>query len=190
VALVAERTDWGGVRIVPVHVFVDETKERGYLVAAAALASAELATARQTIRALILPRQRRIHFTGESDSRRHKVLAAIADLNVQAVIYDGGGHPNQIRGRAACLTRLITDLAQSKAERLVLELDDAAVKADRALLFDRMRAAGLAGILRYDHLRAHEECLLAIPDAVAWCWARGGPWREKVQGMVTGVRRV
>ncbi|GGR66143.1 hypothetical protein GCM10010169_07020 [Micromonospora fulviviridis] len=48
----------------------------------------------------------------------------------------------------------------------------------------------IADSLRCEHLRAYEECLLAIPDALAWCWARGGPWRSAVRGLVTEVREV
>jgi hypothetical protein len=61
---------------------------------------------------------------------------------------------------------------------------------DKRLLYQQVRAAGVADTLRYDHMRAHEECLLAIPDAVAWCWAKGGRWRTKIQPIVSEVRRV
>lgn len=174
----------------PVHVFVDETKERGYLLAAAAVPSADIAAARQAVRTLILPRQRRIHFKSESDARRNKILDLITELDLGAVLYAATGHKDQIEARAASLTRLVEDLATTNVERVVLERDDAAVKADRMLLFAAVRAAGLTDQLRYDHLRAHEDCLLAIPDALAWCWARGGHWRTKVQGIVTEVRPV
>ncbi|SBT63129.1 hypothetical protein GA0070622_0072 [Micromonospora sediminicola] len=46
------------------------------------------------------------------------------------------------------------------------------------------------GRLRYDQLRAHEECLLAIPDALAWCWAKGGRWRNSIRRMVSESRQV
>ena len=43
--------------------------------------------------------------------------------------------------------------------------------------------------LQYGHLRAAEESLLALPDAVAWCWAEGGVWRQAVEPLVeTHVR--
>ncbi|WP_158609264.1 hypothetical protein [Micromonospora musae] len=44
------------------HIFVDETKERGLLVAAAVVLTRDLAPARKVMRSLILPNQRRIHF--------------------------------------------------------------------------------------------------------------------------------
>ncbi|WP_431933327.1 hypothetical protein [Micromonospora sp. RP3T] len=44
--------------------------------------------------------------------------------------------------------------------------------------------------LRYDHLRAHEDHLLALPDAIAWSWARGGEWKAMARPMVDEVRPV
>jgi hypothetical protein len=32
--------------------------------------------------------------------------------------------------------------------------------------------------------------LLAIPDAIAWCWAKGGDWRRRIESVVTDVREV
>jgi hypothetical protein len=65
--------------IVSGHVFVDETKERGYFVAAAVLLPTNVAGARQTIRGLVLPRQRRIHFHKEKDARRNLILPSIRE---------------------------------------------------------------------------------------------------------------
>jgi hypothetical protein len=86
---------------VSAHVFVDETKERGYVVAAAVVLPSELAATRQAIRPLILPGQRRIHFSHESDPRRRKILDTIIDLGVSAMIYDGTSYPNKKRVRDA-----------------------------------------------------------------------------------------
>lgn len=53
--------------------FVDESKRGGYLVTAAA----------------VLPGQRRLHFTHESDNRRKQILDVIAELHPAVTIYDG-----------------------------------------------------------------------------------------------------
>ncbi|GHH64506.1 hypothetical protein [Promicromonospora soli] len=41
--------------------------------------------------------------------------------------------------------------------------------------------------IRYDHADRHSDALLWIPDAIAWCWQRGGEWRDKVRDAVTEV---
>jgi hypothetical protein len=168
------------------HVFVDETKEKGYLVTAAALLPGNLERARRAARSLIMPRQRRVHFTSESDARRKQILDVIEELRPQATLYDSSGYPKR-RQREACLLAVIEDLAVMQARMLVLETDDSIVELDRKLLYRRVRELGCEG-LEYRHQRAHEEPLLMIPDAIAWCWSRGGPWRDRVRAMVVEVR--
>lgn len=34
--------------------------------------------------------------------------------------------------------------------------------------------------MTYELLATHADPLLWIPDAVAWCWNRGGTWRDSV----------
>jgi hypothetical protein len=50
---------------------------------------------------------------------------------------------------------------------------------DTQHLIEFTRAAGCRDTLRYEHRRASAEQLLAIPDAIAWCWANGGDWRRR-----------
>lgn len=52
---------------------------------------------------------------------------------------------------------------------LVLERDDSVFELDRKVLYRAVRQSE-GGDLRYEHLRAREEPLLVIPDAIAWCW--------------------
>ncbi|MFI7519060.1 hypothetical protein OG994_22940 [Micromonospora globbae] len=172
------------------HVFVDETKERGLLIAAAVVPTPNLAPARKVIRGLVLPNQRRIHFHKERDDRRRQIVDAINGIGVQAVILDASDRSNMKAARDACLIELVSYAAKINAARLVIERDESTLRADRRLLFDEVQRAGLSGTLRYDHLRAHEECLLAIPDALAWCWAKRGRWRAAVHRMVTDSYRL
>ncbi|MFI5488774.1 hypothetical protein [Micromonospora echinaurantiaca] len=170
------------------HVFVDETKERGLKLAAAFVESDDVAGARQIVGRLTLPGQRSIHFCKERDERRRSILSAIRRLPVAVTIYDATAFRCHKQARAACLRSLVADA--TKAERLVLELDESRLKADRELLNLQLRRTGLAGQLRYYHLQAHDDCLLAIPDAVAWSWAKGGEWRSMVHPMVRNVQRL
>jgi len=55
--------------------------------------------------------------------------------------------------------------------------------------YRRVREVGCVD-LRYEHRRASSEVLLALPDAVAWCWAKGGDWRRRIAPAVTEVRTV
>jgi len=44
-----------------------------------------------------------------------------------------------------------------------------------------------------DYLQPPVACfttMLAIPDVIAWCWARGGDWRHRIAPIVTATIRV
>ena len=174
------------------HVFLDETKRQGYVVAAAAVPPGDLAPLRSVVRGLVLPGQRRVHMKDERDSQRREMAAALVDAGVEVVIYDAGRrYSTQRRAREECLRAVVTDAAAEAGEtRLVREQDDSLVRWDAQRLIELARAAGCRDRLRYDHLRASEEQLLAVPDAVAWCWARGGQWRRRVDPVVRLVRQV
>ena len=70
------------------HWFADECKRPGYLVVAAVAESRQLAPGRAALRKLVMPGQNRIHFTKESDSRREKILEAIAATEIRSIVYD------------------------------------------------------------------------------------------------------
>lgn len=170
------------------HVFVDETKNRGYLIAAAAVLLPDVAGVRRTVTELCKPGQRRIHFTKEKDARRRQIITALAATDVRVEIYDASACHDRL-ARARCLEAITEDLAGRGRVRLVLERDDSVLAHDKRVLFDHVRKTG-ARELEYLFLRAHEECLLSIPDAVAWCWAKGGNWRTAVRPMVDRVHRL
>jgi hypothetical protein len=87
------------------------------------------------------------------------------------------------------LRALVADLATGIAETLVLERDDSIVALDQRTLYRTVRELDCAHF-EYQHMRAQEEPLLAIPDALAWCWQRGGPWRSRVRELVSEVREL
>jgi hypothetical protein len=92
------------------HVFIDETKQRNYLLVAAVLAVGDLDAARRTLRALVLPGQRRIHMAKEGMRRRRSLLSAIAELNVNATVYDGGRAAGREHvAREACLRAVVAE---------------------------------------------------------------------------------
>lgn len=173
------------------HAFVDETTRGGYYLAAAVVLPGDLAQARKAVSSLVLAGQRRIHFNKESDRRRREILSTITTLKAAVVLYDASRYNSNTKAaRRACLERLVWDLAARRVQRLVIEQDDSLVENDRRVLYRSVRFAGCADTLTYVHHRAYEECLLAIPDAVAWCWTRGGTWRTAVEPIVEGVQRI
>ena len=70
------------------HVFIDQTKQHGYPLAASAVTADALDVLRKTIRSLILPGQRRWHMKYENDHRKHAITSTITATDIQAIIYD------------------------------------------------------------------------------------------------------
>ena len=172
------------------HVFVDETKHRGYLLVATAVDPGDLDLVRKMLRGLVLPGQRRLHMKDESEPRKRSIATAIAVSGTRATIYDAGRRYRTERERRnACLRALVADAAQRGDALLVLEQDDTLIASDRRLIYRASRDADCVD-LRYEHRRAAAEQLLALPDAIAWCWAKGGDWRRRIEPVVTEVREV
>lgn len=169
-----------------VHVFCDESKASGFRLAAVPVKPADLSDLRSVVNGLRLPRQRRVHFTNEGDGRRRKIVRALADVGVRAVIYEAPAYRTEKDARDAVVGRLTDDVAGMGADRLVLERDESTVGSDRQIIMQRLAKVS-NDRLRYEHRRAHEECLLSVPDALVWCWAKGGNWRTLIMPLVDDV---
>jgi hypothetical protein len=173
---------------VTVRVFVDESKAGDYLLGAAGVDVARVRGLRQGVAALVPRRQTRIHMKQESDRRRRLILGALTDLGVTTTLYRAADVRSRthIERRRACLARLVADV-HHRCDQLVLECDETQDARDRRDLLEMVRAHGCRDTLRYEHLRASQEPLLALPDVVAWSWARGGEWRRRAAPLITGV---
>jgi hypothetical protein len=175
---------------VKAHIFVDECKVRGLLLAAAVIPPSDLALLRKLLGGLRLPGQRRIHFSAESDARRKVILRTLVDAGLEARIYDATSIKDIQLARDTAVARLVDDAAELGVELLVLERDDESVAADRKTILARRKLTGHIDMPRFVHKRAHEDCLLSVPDAVAWAWSKGGHWRDRVKPLVGEIVRV
>ena len=173
------------------RVYVDETKAKGYVLAAAVVLPADVTEIRKTVRGLIAPGQPRVHMKAEKTPRQHVILSSLVALDIFVTLYeaDSRTHRTDIARRHACLARLVHDQA-GVCEHLVLESDTTQDARDRQALIELTRAAGCRDTMTYEHRTANAEPLLSIPDAVAWAWARGGDWRRRVEPVVERIVRV
>ncbi|PYY33355.1 hypothetical protein DEJ16_14295 [Curtobacterium sp. MCJR17_055] len=163
--------------------FADESKARDYLLAATLLEPGDVGAARNLVRSLVLPGQHRLHMAKESDGRRRMILDAIASIPSSTTIHrapkDGR---SEVDRRAACLRALVIDLTRSGCSGLCLERDETLERRDRRQIIDTLHQQGAQ--LRHRHATAREEPLLALPDALASAWAKGGDWRRRVTHLV------
>ena len=125
-----------------------------------------------------------------SEPRKRSIATGISVSDTQATIYDAGRrYRTEWERRSACLRALVADAAQRGDAMLILEQDDTLIAADRKLLYRAARDERCPD-LRYEHRMAAAEQLLAQPHAIAWCWAKGGDWRRRIEPVVTHVREV
>lgn len=171
------------------HAFADESRRAGYLVCAVEVGSRDLVARRKELNGLRKGGQSRIHMKSEGPARRRELLSAVRSMGVSAHIYEASptrGGDRQARDE--CLTALVRDLAPRRVQHLVLESCDQDAD-DRRVIAQSLRQAGLDG-LQYAHSRPSSECLLWLPDMLAWAYGRGGDWRRRTEGMIVNVRSV
>jgi hypothetical protein len=130
-----------------------------------------------------------IKITAERSSRKAQILDRLVEMQINAVIYESADKVNEKAARDGCLRLLMRDHPGRKVRRLVLEREESRVDSDSHIIRSELVAAGETGQLVYEHMRAHEEPLLSIPDAIAWCWMRGSHRRVIAKGLVTVVQQ-
>ena len=169
--------------------FVDESKTKGYTMVAAIIADDEVSALRREVRSLVLPGQRRIHFTKERDKRKRLILSRLVDLGVRAQVFYCAAK-SAVVGREACLAALISYAAEQKCFKIVFECDESIERADRKFLYGEVRKRGLANVVKYDFKAPRDEPLLWIPDAIAWSYVKGGDWRRRITPLVNGIEEL
>lgn len=175
------------------HIYVDETKARGYLVAAAIGSRDQLRIAARELHGLLLPGQRSLHMKDEKESRKRAIADTIVrfqSLGLGVALYDAGRAGTERERRARCLLALLDDVVSDQQTRVLLDRDESLVSWDRQTLLDLTSSGGSRDRISYAHVSRHQEPLLILPDAVAWCWAKGGHWRQRVRPIVIAVREV
>jgi hypothetical protein len=174
-------------------VYVDESKSRGYLVVAACVYGDYLRVTRKELRNLILPGQRSLHMKDERDSRKREIadmIIGMGSLGMRVFVYDAGRSGTERDRRERCLAALVDDALEYEKARIVFDLDETVLSWDRQRMLELTRAAGARERISYEHHHRHAEPVLAIPDAIAWCWSKGGDWRRRIRPIVSDVRNV
>ncbi len=163
--------------------FIDESKDPRYILAATLVSEAEIPRLRKTVRALVRPGQRSIHFYKENDSERRKLLSTYERLGFKTLLFEST-HRSDLDARRDCFESLIRVISHFKILRLVIEKDVSILKFDEAMIEKLIRVNGLDSALGFEHYLRHEEPLLWVPDSIAWCANRGGQWSQRLAKLV------
>lgn len=175
-------------RVPPAHAFVDESRRKtSYLLTAAVVAVTDIQPITRAVRAAVPRQQRRVHFTDERPATRRAVLDRYCRLPVQAVLatatYEGGDDQPV---RDACLGSLVGGLRELGVRVLILDTRGPEPdRRDRRLMARLIREGRAPADLVYEHRGSRDEVLLGLPDAIGWAYGADGPWRRRVEPLVT-----
>jgi hypothetical protein len=148
-----------------------------------------VADARNKLRGLLLPAQRRVHTAKESPRRRRQLLDVVAALEARGVILE-------LRRDVGLARTSAREQLLSAACRVAIEhgvvwwvldyQEPAQAHRDRRVIDVEIRRA--ASDLVHDHRYSYEEPLLWAVDAIVWAAGAGGDWRSRIGDQIEFVR--
>lgn len=152
------------------HAFVDESyTDSTYTFGACLIEQRHMEHAREQMRSLLLPGQKKVHWTKESDKRRFAISDVVAGISMEriAIVREGSSHERHERQRRLCLAPMLRLIDAREVTAAWFESrnhrddarDDVVVSALRSR-FD------LGAHLRVNHVFGSNEPLLWIADAI------------------------
>lgn len=173
------------------YAYVDESVRPGkYLMCVVLVEPQSAGQLRSQVQALLLARQRRLHFQRESRQRRKQLLAVLVDLEVTVAVFTCRHELGRAeRGaRAACLAAIVEHLqALDRDVTLYIERREGRDVDDHRVM-DRARQQ--SAVLTYHHIAPSDDPLIWLPDCFAWPVGAGGDWLARVRPALDVIREV
>ena len=163
--------------------YLDESKAKNYVFIGVLVQDGDAPRLRKRVAALKMPGQRSIHFVNEGDSRRKKLLQEYSELGVVAVKVVSN-RKNKLDAREDCVRALVHLAASMGCHSLVFDRDESVISKDEIWLKSELRKVDKLVPIGFQHLSRHEEPILWVADALAWCDSRGGDWRKRIQPFI------
>ena len=157
--------------------YIDESKAKSYILAVCLAQPKEISRLRKTLSTKLLKGQRSFHFRKESDRRRVQLVRFLLEFDFKVVIFRDTGR-SVVQARKTLITQVCATASKFGITELVFELDNSAWESDIKLLNE------LRPSMPWDHRERHQEPLLWVADAVAWCVNRGGEWERMVRPLI------
>jgi len=168
------------------QLFVDECKAKDYYLAAAVATSASLTAVRTELRSGRHKGTDYVHFVRERDAVKDRFINIMQECGLIAIMYVSSAKKHAV-AREACLHSMLEDISAQKVRQLTIESDASIDAADRRIIAKKLLELRYDD-LRYEHRGKKEEPLLWASDAIAWCYNRGGAWRQKIEPLLAEVR--
>lgn len=170
-----------------VEVFIDEARNKDYLICAVVVPAADLTLARKQMRTLKPGNRDRVHMHTEGDKSRRKILAEfVQNMPItEAHLFKAaiGGRPDRAV-RDDLLREAATLAAGIGAQRIVVE-SCSQDKQDFVVITGALVAIGALDRVRVAIERPRHHELLWAADVVAYAYNAGGAMRACIRHFVT-----
>ena len=157
--------------------YVDESKAKRFLFAVHLIEPKRQFVIRKELAKSLLAGQRSWHFVKESKRRRKHLIGLLLELGSKLVIIRVDSL-NTVTKRTVALSALVDLITKYGISEIVFDLDQTSLSADSKYL------SNFKFHLTWDHRERHQEPLLWVADAVAWCVNRGGDWERMVRPLI------
>jgi hypothetical protein len=168
------------------NTYIDESIRKSFILCMTQVNSSEIAQVRKQLRFLKHPRRHFIHMQEESKENQLRIAKGILQCPVTASILVANlDQTSHSMARAAAITRAVTHAAFANSQLVTFDLSNSLTQ-DRQVIREVPQVSNL-NIPHYRHMNSRHEPLLWLPDIIAWCYGRGGTWRDAVEPLVTEV---
>jgi len=167
------------------QVFIDESYRKSkYLLIAVFVSSSEVNTLRHSLRKVAEKPGQAIHMTKASNQLRLRLGSFIVEQRMDCLVIE---HHNsgstQLAARISCLRKLCVQSRVQTASHMTLDSSTTAERDCR--IFEEHRRQYQSHFPIYQHTPSRNEPLRWVPDAIGWCWGRGGTWKQLIEPCVT-----
>ena len=163
--------------------YLDECKEAPFLLVGVCIHDRDKAALRKALGSLPLKGQRSIHFKHESSRRKRFYLGQFVRLGFNATVFRVKGIQG-IEARRLSIREVVRFARDKRVNQLIFDLDETAKVHDERLLASTVSLVRGKREFQWEHRERHQEPLLWVADAVAWCVNRGGEWERLVRPLI------
>jgi len=168
------------------NLYIDESVRGSYILCSVAVSSSQVSTTRVALKKLREPGRSTIHMQKETRTRQLQIAAEISKFQCQATIISVNLKGSTDLAARLTALEMLFDRNDTLTAQLITFDTSNSVSQDNRLLSTLLHSSS-SWMPHYRHLKFTYEPLLWLPDIVAWCYGRGGSWRDAVEPLVDEV---
>ncbi len=168
------------------NTYVDESVRDGFLLCGANINQSMIPGIRDALREMKPSDRSHIHMYRERRSTQLAMASFISTLPISCwLVSISTATAKEPLARPLALAAL-THIKSIQGSRLLTLDDTSARRVDNQILREVARGVEYQ-FPHYRHMNSRHEPLLWLLDIIAWCYGRGGTWRDAVEPLVTEV---